>query len=79
MHRIITFIVSKSGIEEKITTELCGGDAYRPLGYEKVYLRLYKVADTPFHIQGVDCRSLTYLAIANYGWEPFHEAAPSFW
>ena len=22
------------------------------LGYEKVYLPLYKVADTPFHIQG---------------------------
>ena len=26
----------------------------RPLGYEKVYLPLYKVADTPFHIQGED-------------------------
>ena len=25
---------------------------YRPLGYERVYLPLYKVADTPFHIQG---------------------------
>ena len=24
----------------------------RPLGYERVYLRLCKVADTPFHIQG---------------------------
>ena len=24
----------------------------RPLGYERVYLSLYKVADTPFHIQG---------------------------
>ena len=24
----------------------------RPLGYERVYLPLYKVADTPFHIQG---------------------------
>ena len=24
----------------------------RPLGYEKVYLPLYKVAYTPFHIQG---------------------------
>ena len=22
----------------------------RPLGYERVYLQLYKVADTPFHI-----------------------------
>ena len=27
---------------------------YRPLGYERVYLPLYKVADTPFHIQGDD-------------------------
>ena len=26
----------------------------RPLGYENVYLPLYKVAVTPFHIQGVD-------------------------
>ena len=24
---------------------------YRPLGYERVYLPLCKVADTPFHIQ----------------------------
>ena len=24
----------------------------RPLEYERVYLPLYKVADTPFHIQG---------------------------
>ena len=23
-----------------------------PIGYERVYLPLYKVADTPFHIQG---------------------------
>ena len=29
---------------------------YRPLEYEKVYLPLYKVADTPFHIQE-DCMS----------------------
>ena len=27
---------------------------YRPLGYERVYLPLHKVADTPFHIQGGD-------------------------
>ena len=26
--------------------------ANRPLGYERVYLPLCKVADTPFHIQG---------------------------
>ena len=25
---------------------------YRPLGYERVYLPLHKVTDTPFHIQG---------------------------
>ena len=29
-------------------------DIYRPLGYERVYLPLYKVADTPFNIQGGD-------------------------
>ena len=27
---------------------------YRHLGYERVHLPLYKVADTPFHIQGDD-------------------------
>ena len=27
---------------------------HRPLGYERVYLPLYKVADTPFHIQRDD-------------------------
>ena len=26
----------------------------RPIGHERVYLPLYKVADTPFHIQGDD-------------------------
>ena len=26
----------------------------RPFGYEKVYLTLYKVGDTPFHIQKDD-------------------------
>ena len=27
---------------------------FRPLEYERVYLPLYQVADTPFHIQGDD-------------------------
>ena len=27
---------------------------YRPLEYERVYLPLYNVADTPFHIQEGD-------------------------
>ena len=27
---------------------------YRTFGYEKVYLQLCKMADTPFHIQGDD-------------------------
>ena len=30
------------------------GKSYRPLGYERVYLLLYKVAGTPFQIQGDD-------------------------
>ena len=30
----------------------CGVRAYRPLGYERVYLPLCEVADTPFRIQG---------------------------
>ena len=27
---------------------------YRPLGYESVYLQLYKVADTPFHFNPLE-------------------------
>ena len=27
---------------------------FRPLGYERVFLPLYKVADAPFHIQSDD-------------------------
>ena len=30
------------------------GLTLRPFGYERVYLPLHKVADTPFHIQGDD-------------------------
>ena len=33
---------------------------FRPLGYERVYLPLYKVADTPFHIQ-----------VDDLSWPPF--------
>ena len=33
----------------------------RPLGYERVYLPLYKVADAPFHIQGDEsCIQIAY-------------------
>ena len=28
--------------------------SHRPPAYERVYLPLFKVADTPFHIQGDD-------------------------
>ena len=28
--------------------------SYRSLGYERVYLPLCQIADTPFHIQGDD-------------------------
>ena len=42
---ILTLRSDSSGIRRTI---------FRPLGYERVYLPLYKVADTPFHIQGDD-------------------------
>ena len=32
---------------------------FRPFGYERVYLPLSKVADTPFHIKGDDLRLAT--------------------
>ena len=36
---------------------------YRSLGYERVYLPPYKVADTPFHVQGM---ILVVIAKVNY-------------
>ena len=32
----------------------------RPLGYERVYLPLCKVADTPFHTQGAEMMCVIY-------------------
>ena len=34
----------------------------RPLGYERVYLSLHKVADTRFHIQEDELLPLVYMA-----------------
>ena len=39
---------------------------YRPLGYERVYLPLCKVADTPFHIQGGDIYYISTLHPPSY-------------
>ena len=35
---------------------LCQKDTRRPLGYERGYLPLFKVADTPFHIQAIGAK-----------------------
>ena len=35
----------------------------RPFVYERVYLPLYKVADTPFYIQGDEIGALSYRQI----------------
>ena len=37
---------------QSITTGMRACNPCRPLGYGMVYVPLYKVADTPFHIQG---------------------------
>ena len=37
----------------------------RLLGYERVYLPLYQVADTPHHIQGDDMYVLYFYIIEN--------------
>ena len=34
---------------------------FRPLGYERVYLPLCNVADTPFHIQGDELYNFKFL------------------
>ena len=41
-------------IKEVKIVLLCFRETFRPLGYERVYLPLCKVADTPFYIQGDD-------------------------
>ena len=41
-------------IMDVITRSIC------PLGYERVYLPLHKVADTPLHIQRDDTSSFLY-------------------
>ena len=35
-----------------------------PLGYERVYLPLHKVADTPFHIQGTKYDSFSFEVVS---------------
>ena len=52
-------------------------DKIRPLGYERVYLPLRKVADTPFHSQGDEMStgksltSLKYLCLIELKWTRF--------
>ena len=58
--------VSKSN---KITpAKVSREELYRPLGYERVYLPLFKVADTPFHIQGDELYSFL---LSSFIWEVF--------
>ena len=40
-------------------------DTSRPLGYERVYLPLTKVADTSFHIQGDEVMALMIVLIVS--------------
>ena len=41
-------------LQEPFIKKIGSDHKYRPLGYERVYLPLCKVADTPFHAQGDD-------------------------
>ena len=43
--------IHKLNLLSSPTGHLCGVTIIRLLGYERVYLPLYKVADTPCHIQ----------------------------
>ena len=40
------------GIIINIASQTCDHNNNRLLGYKRVYTPLYKVANTPFHIQG---------------------------
>ena len=40
--------------------------SFRTLGYERVYLPLQEVADTPFHIQGDDLIHIRWIIIIYY-------------
>ena len=44
---------------------------YRPLGYERVYLPLCEVADTPFHMQGDDI--LTLMTLKYFLYKPWNQ------
>ena len=41
-------------LSASVCSSICPSVIYSPLRYGRVYLPLYKVADTPFHIQGDD-------------------------
>ena len=45
--------------------------SFRPLGYERVYLSLYKVADTPFHIQRGDLVTIFHFGARNKMIDPY--------
>ena len=38
-----------------------GYSIYRPIGYERVYLPLFKAGDTPFYIQGYDMHKYEFI------------------
>ena len=48
----------------------------RHLGYERVYLPLYQVADTPFHIQGDEICHIAVTFTWNSGVQRETEASP---
>ena len=48
----VVFNISQDYLLNHVYNDTCCVNTHRPLVYERVYLPLCQVADTPFHIQG---------------------------
>ena len=57
---IINFTVTVAGLEDQLLRCVLR-IPFRLFGYERVYLPLYKVADTPFHIQSTIFTTISFL------------------
>ena len=57
------YIMTIEELSISLEVKQTGPIFYRPLGYERVYLPLFQVADTPFHIQGDDIKLVLFVLL----------------
>ena len=67
---VVSFTFKKHNLKKKIDkNNVVYVFINRHLGYERVYLPLREVADTPFHIQGDDILYLYTCIFMSYQWD----------